>query len=61
MNEKYLTSQEVKNLIGRAEQTLANDRHMGRGLPYVKFGRSVRYPYSAVLDYMNKRMIIPKN
>ena len=31
--------------------TLSNWRHKGEGPRYVKFGRSVRYPVAAVLEY----------
>ncbi|HKY46165.1 MAG TPA: hypothetical protein VJM50_23945 [Pyrinomonadaceae bacterium] len=31
--------------------TLSNWRSQGRGPSFVKFGRSVRYPIQAVIDY----------
>jgi hypothetical protein len=54
---RYITEQEVSKLIGRGLQTLRNDRHMGRGFPYTKLGRSVRYRLGEILDIMESRRI----
>jgi hypothetical protein len=56
----FLSPKETSLLIGRAEQSLANDRCAGRGLPYVKLGRSVRYKISDVLAYTEARRIDPE-
>lgn len=55
-----ITPREVSHLIGRAEQSLANDRCSRRGLPYVKIGRSIRYMISDVLSYAAARRIDPE-
>jgi len=55
-----LTPREVSKLIGRAEQTLANERSTRRGLPYVKIGRSVRYKLADVVSYAEARRIDPE-
>lgn len=55
-----LSSKEVSTLIGRAEQTLANERSTRRGLAYIKIGRSVRYRLADVLSYIEARRIDPE-
>jgi hypothetical protein len=42
----------VAQLLYTSEERLANDRYLGRGLPYVKFGRSVFYLRSDVIAYL---------
>jgi hypothetical protein len=57
----YVDEKEVSRITGRAVQTLRNDRFHGRGLPYHKFGRQVRYSLEEVLDYLKNRRIEPAN
>ena len=60
MNEdRFLTEREVFDLTGRALSSLRNDRHFGRGFPYIKLGRSVRYSIADVVGYMQDRRITP--
>ena len=54
---KYINEKEVSRIIGRAVQTLRNDRHLGRGIAYYKNGKSVRYKIEDVLKYMETRRI----
>jgi predicted DNA-binding transcriptional regulator AlpA len=42
-NEILLDDRAVARLTGRARPTLQKDRFYGRGLPFVKIGRMVRY------------------
>jgi hypothetical protein len=53
----YVTEKEVSRITGRGLQTLRNDRHRGRGIPYSKIGRSVRYKLEDVYDFMQQRRI----
>ncbi|MHC1726876.1 MAG: helix-turn-helix transcriptional regulator [Syntrophobacteraceae bacterium] len=53
----YLGEEEVERITGRKVQTLRNDRFKGRGIPYVKMGRSVRYSRSDVLAFMEARKV----
>jgi hypothetical protein len=51
--EKFLTA---KELVARwegavAENTLNNWRSLGKGPGFIKLGRQVRYPESAVVEY----------
>lgn len=57
---RFLTEAEVSKIIGRAIQSLRNDRHMRRGVPYHKNGRSVRYALEDVLEYMRSKRIVPE-
>lgn len=54
---QYLTEKEVSSITKRALQTLRNDRFAGRGIPYVKFDRSVRYSLDDVIAFMECRKI----
>ena len=60
MQDRYIDEFQVAELIRRAPQTLRNDRHRRRGLPYVKNGRSVRYRLSDVLAFMERHRIEPE-
>lgn len=57
---KYINEKEVSEIIGRALPTLRNDRHLGRGIPYSKVGRSVRYLLSDVINFMESRRVDPE-
>jgi hypothetical protein len=57
--QKFLTEKEVSALIGRSVQTLRNDRCLCRGLPYVKYGRQIRYVLADVLAAMAAHRVVP--
>jgi hypothetical protein len=59
--EQYLTEKEVSSITRRAIQTLRNDRHCGRGFPYIKLGRSVRYCKNDVIEHMEQRKILTED
>jgi hypothetical protein len=56
---QYLTPRQVSELINRAPQTLANDRFLGRNLPFSKIGRLVRYKLADVLAYCEQHKVVP--
>jgi hypothetical protein len=58
---QYLDERQVARMIGRAVQTLRNDRHKGQGLPYVKFGRLVRYSVQDVHVFMESHRVEVSN
>jgi hypothetical protein len=58
---KYIDEKEVSEITKRALPTLRNDRHLRRGIPYCKIGKSVRYALSDVIEYMECRRIVPEN
>ena len=49
--DRLLTEREVANRWCRAIKTLQNERVTGRGVRYVKIGRSVRYRLSDIEAY----------
>lgn len=53
----FLSPKKVSRITEIAEQTLANWRHTGKNLPYVKAGRSVRYDRDDVLQFMQSNKI----
>jgi len=50
----------ASKVLVRATQTLRNDRHMRRGCPYIRLGRSIRYRVGDLLDYLEKHRIDPE-
>jgi len=56
----YISPSEVERITGRKLQTLANERHLGCGIPYYKLGRSVRYKLADVISFMEKHRIDPE-
>lgn len=57
--DRYITEREVAALTSLALPTLRNHRVQGRGIPYVKIGRSVRYSYTEVMEYMQAHRVDP--
>ena len=57
---KYVSEVVVADIVDQGVSTLRNNRHLGRGIPYVKIGRSIRYDLNDVYEYMKKRKIFPK-
>jgi len=58
---RYINEHKVCELTGLSLSTLRNDRCMGRGFPYVKIGRSVRYLESDIIAHMEAHKIIPRS
>lgn len=56
-NDRYLTEKEVSEMTRIAPQTLRNNRFHGRGIPYCKIGRSIRYALSDVIHFMERGKI----
>lgn len=58
LKKPYLSEKEAATLTGRSVHTLRNERHLRRGLPYLKVGqRTVKYKLDDVLSYMEQRRI----
>jgi hypothetical protein len=55
--KQWLNEVDVSGITKMALSTLRNHRFQKRGIPYVKFGRSVRYSFSDVLEYMEGHKI----
>ena len=58
LNEKIeaINEFEAAKMMGKSIQTLRNERHLCRGCPYIKLGRSVRYLVSDVHEYVLKHL-----
>jgi phage terminase Nu1 subunit (DNA packaging protein) len=54
---KYVNEKKVAEITDIGIQTLRNDRHLGRGLPYIKKGRMVRYSLADVIAFMEQHKI----
>lgn len=52
--------QDLEDLGLGSAQTFRGDRTLGRGIPYVKFKRRVRYLKSDVLKYLAENRVVPK-
>ena len=57
MSKKYITEKVLSAMTGRALQTLRNDRFNGRGFPYIKLGRSVRYDEEVAIAIMEQSKV----
>lgn len=55
--KQYLGERQVAELTGFAIQTLRNNRFQGKGFPYRKIGRSIRYEYTEIIAYMDAYFI----
>jgi hypothetical protein len=58
--KQYITEQTVSEKTKLKLPTLRNHRHLCKGIPYIKFGRSVRYDPDDVEAYMQKHRIDPE-
>ena len=54
---KYITEKEVSEITGRALSTLRNERFLGKGIPYFKIGKSVRYRLDDVIEFMESKRV----
>jgi len=54
---RYVNEKKVAAMTDLSVQTLRNDRHLGKGIPYTKRGRAVRYRLDEVVAYMEARRI----
>ncbi len=55
----WLNEQQAATRIGCSVSRLRSDRHKCRGIPYVKFGRSVRYSLADIQAHMDSNLITP--
>lgn len=58
LKKPYLNEMEVAAITGRAVSTLRNERHLRRGVPYLKVSkRTIRYKLQDVLSFMEGQRI----
>lgn len=55
----FITEKQVAAMMGISLSKLQKDRFYGRGIPYSKMGRSVRYALPDVQQYMESCRITP--
>jgi len=58
---QWLTEKEVAALTRLSLSTLRAHRFAGRGLPYAKLGRMVRYSATEIERYLASRQVFPRN
>jgi hypothetical protein len=56
-SSRYINEKEVSKITGRALSTLRNERALHKGIPYLKIGKSVRYSYGDVIEFMERHRI----
>lgn len=49
---EFLTPPELAELLRTTTNSLGQDRHLGRGVPFVRAGRRILYARGAVLRYL---------
>jgi hypothetical protein len=54
------TEQDLEEMGLGSAKTFKRDRYEGKGLPFVKIGRRVRYLKSDLLDYLNSNRVVPQ-
>ena len=59
-NRVLIDEKEVSQIIKRSVQTLRNERCQGRGLPYIRIGRSIRYDIADIERYIQIHRIDPE-
>ncbi len=57
---RAMTDHEVSLLVGKSVQSIRNDRSLGKGIPYFKVGRTVRYRRGEVLQWLEAQRIEPR-
>lgn len=57
--EELWTPKQTASYLNTTEGTLSTERYLGRGLPYVKIGRRVRYRASDVRAYIDAHVETP--
>lgn len=58
METQYLTEKQTAALTTKSRNTLRNDRHNRRGLPYIKDGRRVIYDLRDILQHLDARKVV---
>jgi hypothetical protein len=55
-----LNEKEVAKILGISLSTLRIHRHKGRGLPYYKIGKAVRYDPVDILNFLEENKVSTK-
>ncbi|MFH1147471.1 MAG: hypothetical protein V1736_07165 [Pseudomonadota bacterium] len=57
---EYVPDTDAAKILACAVQTLRNDRHLGRGVAYVKRNRTIRYLVRDLRQHMEAHKIHPE-
>jgi len=57
IQQQYFTVKQVSQLIGKAVDTLNNERSLRRGIPFIKIGGKVVYSLKDIEAYMQRNRI----
>ena len=52
---KLVTEIEAAEILGCSVHKLQRDRQIGSPIPFVKIGRSVKYRYDHIMEYIESR------
>ncbi len=52
--DRLLTPQEVAHILGFTTNTLKQWRSDGRGMPFIRVGKSIRYELKDVAEWIEK-------
>jgi predicted DNA-binding transcriptional regulator AlpA len=58
-DERLLNQESAAALIGVKPPTLASWRHLGKGPPYIKVGRSAFYKAAEIERWLNEQAVVP--
>jgi predicted DNA-binding transcriptional regulator AlpA len=58
-DERMLNQESAAVFLGVKPPTLASWRHLGKGPPYVKVGRSAYYKAGDIEAWLNKQAVVP--
>jgi hypothetical protein len=56
----FLNPKELASRTGLSVQTLANERHAGKGFPYIKRGKSVLYFWPEIFGILHGKRVEPR-
>ena len=60
MSKQYLSQIETAEFLSFSVAKLKHDRLHDTGLPYVRIGRTVRYPLSEIMNYLKEHTVTHK-
>lgn len=53
-----MTAGELAIFVKTTTASLSQDRYLGKGIPFVKIGKRVRYMREDVLDYLERNRMV---
>ena len=55
--QQWMNEKEAAKMLSMSVYTLRQHRHKGIGIPYVKYGKSVRYSLGDIVNFMQLHKI----